>query len=82
MTPRICATPGCGKVLNRCTKGALCLPCFNRTPAHRKTISEVMTDWASDPCRRCGKWPLSIRNQTGYCRECSRRHVTHRQKVA
>jgi ribosomal protein S14 len=43
-----------------------------RTEAGRKASLEVCLDYTKDPCRRCGKYPLSIYNSTGLCRKCSR----------
>jgi hypothetical protein len=51
---------------------------MNHAQVNVAVAQEANRDWASDPCRRCGKWPLSIFNKCGYCRECSRRHVTHK----
>lgn len=36
---------------------------------------DAIRDWASDPCKRCGKHPLSYYNTSGLCRDCSRHHV-------
>lgn len=47
-----------------------------------KHAHEASLDWTSDPCRRCGKYPLSIFNRTGYCRECSRHHVKSERRHA
>lgn len=78
---RLCA---CGAILKRGerNKTGRCQPCssrhklsqIQRTKALAVAVDATL-DWASDPCKRCGKHPLSIFNKTGYCRKCSRNHV-------
>jgi len=41
--------------------------------AQTRAANEANMNWAGDPCQSCGKYPLSIRNVTGYCRPCGRR---------
>ncbi len=71
-----------------------CQRCLSRRPRDNvkilKNAREACVDWTSDPCSRCGRWPLSIHNKRGLCNLCGRkalggsyyRRLKKEQKVA
>lgn len=82
--------PGCGCTICNRAPAKPKPPKVNRgvrTPAQieaaKRTLEKLRAegrcgnpvDYTKDPCRRCGAYPLSMQNKTGYCKECSRRHV-------